>query len=201
MVTTAMRWRSRRHRCCWRLEGSICLWEGEELGQTDTELALEELTDPQGIAFWPEPVGRDNTRTPMVWDASPERGLHDGHALAAGETPAGCTARGGADRARGVGPGTLPGDAGVPESQSLRCGRGGPGSLTCLTPCWRSSGARGGRAPVPVQPVADPHELRVTGAGVPVGPSVVAVLKGDRVTLAPHAAVFLPVTGKLAVSE
>jgi alpha-glucosidase len=48
---------------------------------------------------------------------------------------------------------------------------------------------------------ADPHELRVTGAGVPVGPSVVAVLKGDRVTLAPHAAVFLPVTGKLAVSE
>lgn len=51
-------------------EGSVCLWQGEELGQTDTELAFEDLTDPQGINFWPEPVGRDNTRTPMVWDGS-----------------------------------------------------------------------------------------------------------------------------------
>jgi alpha-glucosidase len=55
-------------------QGSICLWQGEELGQTDTELAFDELTDPQGIAFWPEPMGRDGTRTPMVWDAS----LHGG---------------------------------------------------------------------------------------------------------------------------
>lgn len=60
------------------LEGSICLWQGEELGQTDTELALDELTDPQGIAFWPEPVGRDNTRTPMVWDASINGGFTTG---------------------------------------------------------------------------------------------------------------------------
>ncbi|MFN4159562.1 MAG: alpha-amylase family glycosyl hydrolase [Gemmobacter sp.] len=60
------------------LPGSICLWQGEELGQTDTELALDELTDPQGIAFWPAPVGRDNTRTPMVWDASPHGGFTTG---------------------------------------------------------------------------------------------------------------------------
>ena len=59
-------------------EGSICLWEGEELGQTDTELSFEELTDPQGIAFWPAPVGRDNTRTPMVWDASANGGFTTG---------------------------------------------------------------------------------------------------------------------------
>jgi alpha-glucosidase len=58
--------------------GSICLWQGEELGQTDTDLALEELTDPQGIAFWPAPVGRDNTRTPMVWDATPQAGFTTG---------------------------------------------------------------------------------------------------------------------------
>ncbi|MEZ5811359.1 MAG: alpha glucosidase [Rhizobiaceae bacterium] len=50
------------------LEGSICLYQGEELGQTDTELAFDELTDPQGIAFWPETKGRDGCRTPMVWD-------------------------------------------------------------------------------------------------------------------------------------
>lgn len=60
-------------------QGSICLWQGEELGQTDTELALEELTDPQGINFWPEPVGRDNTRTPMVWDDSANGGFTGGN--------------------------------------------------------------------------------------------------------------------------
>ncbi len=49
-------------------EGSICLYQGEELGQTETELELFELTDPQGINFWPAPVGRDGCRTPMVWD-------------------------------------------------------------------------------------------------------------------------------------
>lgn len=51
------------------LEGSICLYQGEELGQTETELAFEELTDPQGIAFWPDDKGRDGCRTPMVWSA------------------------------------------------------------------------------------------------------------------------------------
>ena len=59
-------------------QGSICLWQGEELGQTDTELAFEELTDPQGINFWPEPIGRDNTRTPMVWDSSASGGFTTG---------------------------------------------------------------------------------------------------------------------------
>ncbi len=59
-------------------EGSICLWQGEELGQTDTELVFDELTDPQGIAFWPEPIGRDGTRTPMVWDATAQGGFTTG---------------------------------------------------------------------------------------------------------------------------
>ncbi|MFM2354629.1 MAG: hypothetical protein RLZZ528_365 [Pseudomonadota bacterium] len=49
-------------------QGSIYIWEGEELGQTDSELAFEELVDPQGINFWPEPIGRDGCRTPMVWE-------------------------------------------------------------------------------------------------------------------------------------
>jgi alpha-glucosidase len=60
-------------------EGSICLYQGEELGQTDTELALSELTDPQGIRFWPAPIGRDGCRTPMVWDAqAPNAGFSEG---------------------------------------------------------------------------------------------------------------------------
>ncbi|PZQ51343.1 MAG: alpha-glucosidase [Rhodovulum sulfidophilum] len=50
------------------LRGSVCLYQGEELGQTETDLEYFELTDPQGLNFWPENKGRDGCRTPMVWD-------------------------------------------------------------------------------------------------------------------------------------
>lgn len=49
------------------LRGSICLYQGEELGLTEAELAFEDLRDPYGIEFWPEYRGRDGCRTPMVW--------------------------------------------------------------------------------------------------------------------------------------
>ncbi|WP_411957038.1 alpha-glucosidase [Paracoccus homiensis] len=49
--------------------GSVCLYQGEELGQTETELVYAELTDPPALRFWPEVKGRDGCRTPMVWDA------------------------------------------------------------------------------------------------------------------------------------
>jgi alpha-glucosidase len=51
-------------------EGSVCLYQGEELGQTQTELAYDELIDPQGKSFWPDDKGRDGCRTPMVWQAA-----------------------------------------------------------------------------------------------------------------------------------
>lgn len=50
--------------------GTICLYQGEELGQTETELLYEELTDPPALRFWPEIKGRDGCRTPMVWEAA-----------------------------------------------------------------------------------------------------------------------------------
>jgi len=53
--------------CC--LRGSICLYEGEELGLEEAELAFEDLRDPVGIRFWPGVKGRDGCRTPMVWEA------------------------------------------------------------------------------------------------------------------------------------
>jgi alpha-glucosidase len=49
------------------LRGSLCLYQGEELGLPEAELSLEELQDPYGIQFWPEFKGRDGCRTPMVW--------------------------------------------------------------------------------------------------------------------------------------
>jgi alpha-glucosidase len=49
------------------LRGSLCLYQGEELGLPEAELTLDELRDPYGIQFWPEFKGRDGARTPMVW--------------------------------------------------------------------------------------------------------------------------------------
>ena len=50
------------------LRGSVCIYQGEELGLTEADLAFEDLQDPYGIRFWPEFKGRDGCRTPMVWD-------------------------------------------------------------------------------------------------------------------------------------
>lgn len=51
------------------LKGTPCLYQGDELGLTEAQLAFEDLQDPYGIAFWPEFKGRDGCRTPMPWDA------------------------------------------------------------------------------------------------------------------------------------
>ncbi|MEP9397788.1 alpha-glucosidase family protein [Mesorhizobium sp. KR2-14] len=51
------------------LRGSVCIYQGEELGLGEAELAFEDLQDPYGIRFWPEFKGRDGCRTPMVWES------------------------------------------------------------------------------------------------------------------------------------
>ncbi|WP_117193570.1 beta-galactosidase BglA [Rhizobium terrae] len=61
------------------LRGSICLYQGEELGLTEAELAFEDLCDPYGIRFWPAFKGRDGCRTPMAWEAGePHAGFTTG---------------------------------------------------------------------------------------------------------------------------
>ena len=52
------------------MRGSVCLYQGEELGLTEAELAFEDLVDPYGIEFWPQFKGRDGCRTPMVWQSN-----------------------------------------------------------------------------------------------------------------------------------
>ncbi len=183
------------------LEGSICLWQGEELGQTDTVLGLDELTDPQGIAFWPEPVGRDNTRTPMVWDSSANAGFTTGKPWLPVKPD---------QAARHVA-----GQAGVAGSvlehyrrmlafrratPALRSGRtrfldldepvlgfvreDGAGAILCL---------------FNLSPVA--RALRVKGTAGPVGPSLNLSGDVDRLMLGPNAAAFLRVTGAVSVSD
>ncbi len=56
------------------MRGSVCLYQGEELGLSEAELAFEELVDPYGIEFWPEFKGRDGCRTPMVWQSNAHLG-------------------------------------------------------------------------------------------------------------------------------
>ncbi|WP_308915092.1 alpha glucosidase [Jannaschia sp. LMIT008] len=78
-----------RHRTRWNLDesgarcfatlihamrGSVCLYQGEELGLAEAKVAYEDLQDPYGIEFWPEFAGRDGCRTPMVWEASNTNG-------------------------------------------------------------------------------------------------------------------------------
>ena len=49
------------------LRGSVCSYQGEELGLTEAEIPFELLQDPYGITFWPNFKGRDGCRTPMPW--------------------------------------------------------------------------------------------------------------------------------------
>jgi alpha-glucosidase len=50
------------------LRGTVCLYQGEELGLEEAKLSFEQLKDPFGIAFWPAFAGRDGSRTPMPWE-------------------------------------------------------------------------------------------------------------------------------------
>lgn len=54
------------------LRGGICLYQGDELGLTQADIACEDLQDPVGITLWPRNKGRDGCRTPMPWEAESE---------------------------------------------------------------------------------------------------------------------------------
>jgi alpha-glucosidase len=61
------------------LRGGACIYQGDELGLGEAELAFEELRDPWGIAFWPDFKGRDGCRTPLPWRAgAPHAGFTRG---------------------------------------------------------------------------------------------------------------------------
>lgn len=60
------------------LRGSVCLYQGEELGLPEAEVPFERLRDPYGIEMWPAFKGRDGCRTPMPWHAEqPHAGFSD----------------------------------------------------------------------------------------------------------------------------
>ena len=57
------------------LRGSVCLYQGEELGLPEADVPFAALQDPYGIAFWPTFKGRDGCRTPMPWSDDAQAGF------------------------------------------------------------------------------------------------------------------------------
>lgn len=61
------------------LRGNPILYQGEELGLPQAEVAFEDLQDPEAIANWPMTLGRDGARTPMPWESrAPVAGFSSG---------------------------------------------------------------------------------------------------------------------------
>ena len=57
------------------LRGSVCIYQGEELGLPEAEVPFERIQDPYGIPLWPVFKGRDGCRTPMVWENKAQGGF------------------------------------------------------------------------------------------------------------------------------
>jgi alpha-glucosidase len=51
------------------MRGNIFIYQGEELGLPQAQIAFEQLQDPEAIANWPLTLGRDGARTPLPWTA------------------------------------------------------------------------------------------------------------------------------------
>jgi len=59
------------------MRGSVCLYQGDELGLPQADVDFEDIQDPYGLPFWPKYKGRDGCRTPMPWDDSSGAGFSD----------------------------------------------------------------------------------------------------------------------------
>jgi alpha-glucosidase len=60
------------------MRGTVFLYQGEELGLTESEVPFDRITDPSGLAGWPRYKGRDGCRTPFPWTGdAPHLGFSD----------------------------------------------------------------------------------------------------------------------------
>ncbi len=57
------------------LRGTPILYYGEEIGMPNSRIKRSDMVDPVGLKWWPIPVGRDGSRTPMQWSASGNAGF------------------------------------------------------------------------------------------------------------------------------
>jgi alpha-glucosidase len=59
------------------LRGTPVLYQGDEIGLGDVDVAHEDMRDPLGVAYFPAYAGRDAMRTPMPWHSGPGGGFTD----------------------------------------------------------------------------------------------------------------------------
>jgi len=58
------------------LRGNPIIYQGEELGLPQGQVAFDDLQDPEAKANWPHTLGRDGARTPLPWAAkAPQAGF------------------------------------------------------------------------------------------------------------------------------
>ena len=56
--------------------GSVCIYQGEELGLPVANVAFEDMQDPYDIRMYPDSMNRDGARTPFPWNAkTPQAGF------------------------------------------------------------------------------------------------------------------------------
>ncbi len=57
-------------------KGSVCMYQGEELGLPVAEIAFEDMQDPYDIKMYPDSMNRDGARTPFPWNIkAPQAGF------------------------------------------------------------------------------------------------------------------------------
>jgi len=177
-------------------EGTIGIYQGEELGQTETELHYEELTDPVGLRFWPENKGRDGCRTPMAWDPdAPHAGFSDGAPWLPVRPPQAARAV----AAREAEPGSI-----LQHYRAVLAFRKSQAALMAGRTAFldlpdpilafrRGTGAAALTCVFNLGP--EPATFRVAGAQDIVGPTAGAELVDDRLALGPNGYAYLSAAG------
>ena len=179
--------------------GTLNLYQGEELGQLETDITRAELQDTANIAFWPEYKGRDGCRTPMTWDNTlPNAGFSTGTPWLPVKAPQAAHALN-----------TQTGNASVLASYRAALGfrkqtkalrLGGTSFLELPEPLLGIVRSTGTDQVTGLFNLSDaPQILTLTGQAALTGPQNGA-LTGTKVSLPPHGYVFLASTGAVKLT-
>ncbi len=180
--------------------GSLGIYQGEELGQTETEIEFHELRDLGYIDFWPDNKGRDGCRTPMVWErGAVNAGFSTGTPWLPVKPPQAARAVDGQEgNARSVLAAYRAALAFRRARPELRLGQTGFHDLP--EPLLGIRRMTGDAALTCVFNLSDqPQTLRMAGTARATGPQL-ATLQQGQLTLPPHGFVFLEEDGALALS-
>jgi alpha-glucosidase len=181
--------------------GTLGIYQGEELGQTETELVYEELTDPPGLRFWPDEKGRDGCRTPMVWTAAePNAGFSTGTPWLPVKDPQAARAVDGQDDDPDSVLNAYRAQLAFRRSRPELL-EGGTHFLDLADPVLGLERALDGKRLICLFNLSpDPHRLEGKGRAQAVGPKQDVTFTGNHVELGPNGFVFLEADADYALS-